>query len=157
MTEEKRKKMMNNSNNDMNQMMPPSGISPFGMGGGFGMPVSPSPNPFAGGLQNMDIDAMMKDIDQKLKELDEEEKRQKEKLKNQNQSISNESPFKLAEENDLPELELPKEKPMEDKKETPEDVSKSDKPKVNIDVDSVIMNENVITDDEFFDDFFGDE
>ena len=32
-----------------------------------------------------------------------------------------------------------------------------EKPKVNIDVDSVIVNENVITDDEFFDDFFGDD
>ena len=32
-----------------------------------------------------------------------------------------------------------------------------DKPKINIDVDSVIVNDNVITDDEFFDDFFGEE
>ncbi len=32
-----------------------------------------------------------------------------------------------------------------------------EKPKVNIDVDSVIVNENVITDDEFFDDFFNDD
>ena len=34
---------------------------------------------------------------------------------------------------------------------------KKEAPKVNIDVDSVIMNENVITDDEFFDDFFGED
>ena len=31
------------------------------------------------------------------------------------------------------------------------------KPKINIDVDSVIVNDNIITDDEFFDDFFSDE
>jgi len=32
-----------------------------------------------------------------------------------------------------------------------------EKPKVNVDVDSVIMDESIITDDEFFDDFFMDE
>ena len=32
----------------------------------------------------------------------------------------------------------------------------SKKPIVNIDADSVVVNENVITDDEFFDDFFTD-
>ena len=31
-----------------------------------------------------------------------------------------------------------------------------EKPKINVDVDSIIVNQNV-TDDEFFDDFFGDE
>ena len=31
------------------------------------------------------------------------------------------------------------------------------KPKINVDVDSVIVNDNVISDDEFFDDFFGDD
>ena len=34
---------------------------------------------------------------------------------------------------------------------------KEEKPKVNVDNESEIVNENVITDDEFFDDFFGDE
>ena len=31
------------------------------------------------------------------------------------------------------------------------------KPVVNIDADSVVVNENVITDDEFFDDFFSED
>ena len=31
------------------------------------------------------------------------------------------------------------------------------KPKINVDADSIIVNENIITDDEFFDDFFSDE
>ena len=31
------------------------------------------------------------------------------------------------------------------------------KPKINVDVDSVIVKDNIITDDEFFDDFFGDD
>ena len=173
-TEEKRKRMMNNSNNDVGSMMEPGGmggISPFGMGSGFGMPNipvgnpinplnTPSSNPFASGLQNMDIDAMMKDIDQKLKELDEEEKKQKEKLKKQ-EPKSNDKQLESLEKTELPELKnnSPKEKNNTngDEKEKIDENQKSDKPKVNIDVDSVIMNENVITDDEFFDDFFGDE
>ncbi len=31
-----------------------------------------------------------------------------------------------------------------------------DKPKINVDADSIIVNENVVTDDEFFDDFFNE-
>ena len=34
--------------------------------------------------------------------------------------------------------------------------SEIEKPKINVDADSIIVNENVITDDEFFDDFFGE-
>ena len=162
-TEEKKKKMMENPS-----AMP---SSPFGMpnmsgmaspfGGLGGFPAFndnkelPS-NPFAidrnesnktqkpsqfnqsySNLSDLDIDAMMKDIDAKLKELDEEEKRQKDALKAQNKELVD----------SLDEI-----KP--DKEEKSKDIVK---PKVNVDVDSVIVNENVITDDEFFDDFFGDE
>ena len=35
-------------------------------------------------------------------------------------------------------------------------VEEENKPKINVDADSIIVNENVITDDEFFDDFFGE-
>ena len=31
-----------------------------------------------------------------------------------------------------------------------------EKPKINVDTDSIIVNDNIITDDEFFDDFFGE-
>ena len=34
---------------------------------------------------------------------------------------------------------------------------KDEKPKINVDVDSVIMDESLVTDDEFFDDFFTDD
>ena len=54
---------------------------------------------------------------------------------------------------DVETLDMPKEKEVKEEKEE----KKKDAPKVNIDVDSVIMNENVITDDEFFDDFFGED
>ena len=43
------------------------------------------------------------------------------------------------------------------KEETSVKNSDEDKPKVNVDVDSIIVNDNVISDDEFFDDFFGDD
>ena len=34
--------------------------------------------------------------------------------------------------------------------------SNIDKPKINVDADSIVVNENVVTDDEFFDDFFNE-
>ena len=141
---------------------------------------NPSPNPFGGPspLNNMDIDAMMKDIDQKLKELDEEEARQKELLnKKENEQKELEIPksvekaFNLYDEDAKKEVDT--ELNVEEKttaKENVEDVKpdisdtskveeikEESKPIINIDADSIIVNENVITDDEFFDDFFGDE
>ena len=183
-TEAKRKQMMESGPTQGFGGMPAP--NPFGMGsspfgpsgfGGFGgdsmlnSPVSrPSmnPNPFAGSSiggpvggplgGGMSIDDMMKDIDRKLKELDEEEKKQKEKLKQQNKELmeGNIKPNPLLEENISNMLSL------DDDDDDDEDEEKiveepTQKPKVNIDVDSVIVNENVITDDEFFDDFFSDD
>ncbi len=183
-TDAKRKKMMGTNagmpGNDMmpsfmSQGMPPMG--PMGMNDNMAMPQS---NPFVGSLNNVDIDAMMRDIDQKLKELDEEEKRQKEKLNEkdkeikdiskQTRDISADIDELLADKEDTQEIPViqinnnvvkPKEVVVEEKpKETIKPVEKTeplDKPKLNIDTDSVIVNENVITDDEFFDDFFGED
>lgn len=149
-TEEKSKKMMNTTpNNNVTRPIEPK--NPFAMNnnqlGGtvpnLGVnPYNPNPtqNTMNNGYQGMDIDAMMKDIDQKLKELDEEERKQKEKLKEENR--------KLLDSN---KVEIPN---VENKVEMKEENDNLDKPKINIDVDSVIVNENVITDDEFFDDFF---
>jgi len=142
-------------------------------------------NPFAGNspLGNMDIDAMMKDIDKKLKELDEEEARQKEMLEKQKSESKPEvevpkeleQPLNLFEEK---ELEVKASEPVsnnvaptintesnvEELDFVPPSVAtnaminqEENKPIVNIDADSIIVNENVISDDEFFDDFFGDE
>ena len=169
-TEEKRKKMMNNSN-DMNGITPspmPNVIdNPFSMHNRpTSMPeknMNQPVNPFAGGLPNMDIDAMMRDIDQKLKELDEEEKRQKEKLKEKSKILIeepvkeelkiNQPSFFDETKNDI--IQEKDENRVEEKLIEPEKTQ--EKPKINIDVDSVIVNENVITDDEFFDDFFGED
>jgi len=163
-TEEKRKKTMNGPDGMSMPGMPGmSGMSNMGGMGGMGFPREatnpfamnneprPMNNPFGGGFQNMDIDAMMKDIDRKLKELDEEEKRQKEKLKEQNRQLMGENTKQEAVIE--PVVEIEKEIPKDEKEEE----KVVEKPKINIDVDSVIVNENVITDDEFFDDFFGDD
>ena len=147
-TEEKRKKMMNSSEGNMPNMgFPKETLNPLSMHNPRPMnSMNPMDsmsgmNPFAGGLQGMDIDAMMRDIDKKLKELDEEEKREKEKLKEQNKKLMDGILKKEPTENSL----------------LKENEKQVEKPKINIDVDSVIVNENVITDDEFFDDFFGDD
>lgn len=147
--DERSKKMAQNNDFELNNnpfkpmdMSRPS-FSPFGP-----MPGS-SPtgnnNPFGGGLGSMDIDSIMKDLDEKFKELDRQE-----------------------EKNKANELELPKisEETKEDVK--PKDVSlleiktdgKTEKevnPVIKVDSDSKVIADNVVSDDEFFDDFFGDE
>lgn len=147
--DERSKKMAQNNDFALNNnpfkpmdMSRPS-FSPFGP-----MPGS-SPtgnnNPFGGGLGSMDIDSIMKDLDEKFKELDRQE-----------------------EKNKANELELPKisEETKEDVK--PKDVSlleiktdgKTEKevnPVIKVDSDSKVIADNVVSDDEFFDDFFGDE
>lgn len=164
-----------NSNSFMGGM--PSTDAPFGN----------MPNPFLkdGPMTNEDIDRMIADIDKKLKELDEEEARQKEEMeKAKKQTEEKQEPKKeegvldkkalnpfdssMFDDEDLELEEVPKNKTKKvekntsrkpkkkGKKESKEDAL-PDAPKINIDVDSVIVNDNVITDDEFFDDFFGDE
>ncbi|MBO5095450.1 MAG: type IV secretory system conjugative DNA transfer family protein [Bacilli bacterium] len=141
-------------------------------------------SPFGAPKQNMDIDAMMRDIDRKIKELEEEEAREKaEKEKQKNAEDEKSSSTLVSKEKTEPEvsvstnlepktLEEPKvnisqEKANETKKESVSPalevesldvppVENKNKPIVNIDADSVVVNENVITDDEFFDDFFTD-
>ena len=147
--DERSKKMAQNNdfalnNNPFKPMdMSSPAFSPFGP-----MPGS-SPtgnnNPFGGGLGNMDIDSIMKDLDEKFKELDRQEEKNK------------------ANELDLPKIS---EEAKEDVK--PNDVSlleiknddKTEKevnPVIKVDSDSKVIADNVVSDDEFFDDFFGDE
>ena len=156
---------------------PFSGGNPFGGGSPFGGPSSnpfggtPGSNPMGGGspLSNMDIDAMMKDIDRKLKELDEEEARQKELLENNKVETNDKidmpkplpKPVNIFEEEPVKPDAITVDESVKEEKEKsvvePIKTNTESKPIVNIDADSIIVNENVITDDEFFDDFFGDE
>lgn len=153
-SEEKRRKMMEAGEEEGSMANPfgggMMGPSPFG---GFGS--SPMPNPFKPNpMGDIDIDKVMADIDKRLKELDEEEEREKKALeekKKENEVKNDELPKK--EEKIEKQEEIKKEKIT--KKEMAEEV-KDNKPKINVDVDSVIVNDNIITDDEFFDDFFGD-
>ena len=135
-TEEKKKQMMNGEG--------PVPTNPFSMASG---PFVQRQNPMT---QN--IDKMMEDIERRLKEMDEEEKKQKEIEKKKVESLT--API-VEEVKEIPKEEevLNVEPPI---KKDAEPLS-TDKPKVNVDVDSIIVNENVITDDEFFDDFFGDD
>ena len=137
-SEAKQKKMMEQvgqgqgQNNSFNPFA--SSSSPFDnhlMANPFSTPLNdPLMSKPMSSLTNDEIDKMIADIDKKLKELDEEEKKEKEKA---------------ASHVDLPKLE-------DNKKEI-----KEEKPKINVDADSIVMNDNVITDDEFFDDFFHEE
>ncbi len=133
--------------------------------------AKPNPSPFSNdplfnkpmsSLSDMDIDQMMKDIDRRLKELDEEEERQKQAMNlanneppkpTQAKETINGSPIKSIEENNTIAEEIKEEEPIA-KEEKLTANSKEDKPKINVDADSIIVNDNVITDDEFFDDFF---
>ncbi len=126
----------------------PFASNPFGPSTGASNPFAPKPsapnqgmnNPFAPSpsgpnqdnkpLGNIDIDEMMKDIDRKLKELDEQEKLEKEKL--EKERLEKEEKAKAAQAEELLE----------------------EKPTVNVDVDSKIVADKVVSDDEFFDDFF---
>lgn len=181
-SEEKRKKMMEDVNNPNSGMPMSGGFNPFSsgmpspsgpMGGGMNPFGNPMPNPFAGNnnpfggslpgmnpsnLTNDEIDKMIADIDKKLKELDEEEARQKEQMnqnKTEDPSFTNISQTAMPFE---PDHNITSSPVNENNPKKEEAVSKKEeKPKINIDADSIIMEDNVITDDEFFDDFFGDD
>ena len=136
-SEAKRKQMMdNNANsepfNPFMGSMPSMPFNPFG-----GMPVNNSMpmNRPGSNLTSEEIDKMIADIDKKLAELDEEEAKEKEKL-----ASKDEEKKPIVKEEKIVE---PKEKEEE-------------KPTINVDTDSIIMNDDAITDDEFFDDFFNE-
>ena len=164
-SEEKRKQMLENPlENGMGLPgigmtgMPPMhpGFSPFGGENPFAKDENPfkSPNPFLKDtpLSNDDIDKMIAEIDKKLKELDEEEEKEKK------QEVKKETKPKAKIEvpkSKIEEVTTPSKKVEKKKTSKPKEITKE--PKINIDVDSVIVNDNIITDDEFFDDFFSDD
>ena len=127
-TDKKKEQMMNG---EQNRDMP---SNPFSMGMN---PFMSRPNP----MSSADMDKMISDIEKKIKEIDEEEARKKKEVSAKVEKVEEEvKPVNKEEE----EIELPK-------------TTNDDKPKINVDVDSIIVNDNVISDDEFFDDFFGDD
>ena len=178
-SEEKRKRMLEDmEKNKDNPQTPGLGFSgmdnPMSSSNPFLKSMGNAPNPFANPLSgnplasnpfmknapmtNEEIDKMIADIDKKLKELDEEEARQKELEKQQTSKVENEvKQINSANKMITEEPKIKIENKKQSKEETKVEDKIPDKPKINIDVDSVIVNDNVITDDEFFDDFFTDD
>lgn len=158
----------------------PAGMpAPGGMGMGMPNPFGDNFNPFGGMPANnnnkpgmpgpIDIDTMMKDIEKRIQEIEEEERKEEEaKKKAQAASITapeikEEQPTTIKEFNDdLTPINIYNESEVKTEVKPIEPVAKPEpkqpeKPIINVDSDSVIVNENVVTDDEFFDDFFGDD
>ena len=173
-SEEKRKQMMENvsnggqTENSFNPFMPNSmgGMNNPFFGGMNSMGGAGMRNPMVSGplgmgnsqkplssLTNDEIDKMIADIDKKLKELDEEEAKEKARLA---EKKSLELPKRDETLNSTTSsVETPVSKVEEVRKDTP--ITSEERPKINVDADSIVMNDNMITDDEFFDDFFGDD
>ena len=178
-----------------NPFAPPTSASPMAQSVPGTNPFAPPPaNPFAGGLENLDLDAMMRDIDKKIAELDAEEARQKELLAQKQKEAKVEPTVDIPKPEVAPvaemqaqtekpvppvaiadvtsAIEAPKPavsiadqltqsvvqpEPLKVEVAQPIENKEIEKPKVNVDRESVIVNENLVSDDEFFDDFFGDD
>lgn len=148
--EQRNKKMAEEGNNFQNNnpfrpMDMGMGFSPFSQG--MGMPNFGSA-PSRPSISDMDIDSMLKDLDEKFKELDRQEAMKKE--------AKEEQPVKK--DDLLPEVDKIPEKHEEKQLEIvePEEVLPAS-PVINVDKDSKVIDDSVVSDDEFFDDFFGDE
>lgn len=117
---------------------------------------------------NINIDDLVKKLDEKIAELEAEEAAEKENQNKSEQKIIDaelESETntelenkidnfkeKVKESADISELKTNKDKEAKEKEKQKE----IEKPKINVDADSIIVDDNVI-DDEFFDDFFGED
>lgn len=155
-TEEKKKQMMNGD-------IPQTFNNPFSMANNpfMNRPERPQ-NPMGMGMgMPQNVDKMIADIEKRIKEIDEEEERRKKQKEENNKSDNLTTklpnvPLNEADSNVVNTTTTPNrffnDNFREEKSETLDE-----KPKVNVDVDSIIVNENVISDDEFFDDFFGDD
>ncbi len=99
---------------------------------------------------NVNVDDLIKKIDARIAELEKEEE------------LAKASPFAETTEKPVIEENSSNDENVSDflefAKAINDDIIKDEetKPKINIDADSIIVDEN-ITDDEFFDDFFGDD
>lgn len=101
----------------------------------------------------VDVDDLVKRIDAKIAELEEEEKKEKEA--NKLNSRRNEENSQVSNKNSVLSDDLINKKLIDDEKELKEQ-PKIEKPNINIDEESIVVNDNII-DDDFFDDFFDDE
>ncbi len=167
--EKKKEKTLQGLGNNISDMpgmgAMPMGANPF-MGFNPMMSMGDGPGPSANPLAGIDIDQMMRDIDKKIAELDAEEARKKKELED-----SKKTSKELFDDIDIldnvqttnnsvkdAKFELPsKDNIKPQKEEVIETMTDVPKPKVNVDADSIVVDENYISDDEFFDDFFSDD
>ena len=145
-------------------------------------PQNPFGNAGNGTQQNnkmpSELDNLMKKIDAQIAALEEEERLEKERMSKANQN--KEAQFKEVNKNEVKPVENnisntitpntlgstvnninqnPSSTPSMNSSQTNNQVvlNNNQNTKVNIDEDSIVVDENVVSDDEFFDDFFGDD
>ncbi len=125
-----------------------------------------------------DIDAMIKDIDAKIAEIEKEEaekKKQMADLRQKQQPINNLKENNVSNSMSSNRVVNPNVNKIDNFKQSVPDFTSSinnviknseevktgainnNHPKINIDTDSKIVDEHIVSDDEFFDDFFGDD
>jgi len=132
-------------------------------------PMFDSPNPFMGasspfmskddmfgaGDKPIDIDELVKNIDAQIAKLEKEEEEERKRQEAQKREVQNPIPNPSSLETfDYNNVEIPQikvENPVPSF--TPENIER----KISVDDTSVVLDNNVVTDDQFFDDFFGDE
>ena len=128
-----------------------------------------TPNPFMGGgeVTSKDIDDMVKEIEKKLQALDEEEKKENE-LKKQSENITEDKPVIKPIVEKKPSEDIDEIIKKLEKTEVPEnndepdgftqEINLKDEPNtmLNVDKDSEVINNSVIDDDDYLDDFFDD-
>ena len=108
---------------------------------------------FGGNSAPVNVDELIKNIDKKIAELEEEERRKSNESSesgNISEVINDDNVSKVVESEDAEQKIKDEEEKYKREKEILE------KPNINVDESSIVINDNVI-DDDFFDDFFDDE
>ena len=126
------------------------------------------PNPFQNNGE-IDVDELLKKIDAKIAELEEEERLEKEKNTKSDKKEMDNKPKETIEEFKLPENNTDKTNDNIEQfsfnnnvPKTFDEIMKNNATTKNDNAEpkkeeNIVMNDNKITDDQFFDDFFGDE
>ena len=127
-----------------------------------------SENPFQNNGE-IDVDELLKKIDAKIAELEEEERLEKEKNNKSDKKEIDNKPKETIEEFKLPENNTDKTNDNIEQfsfnnnvPKTFDEIMKNNSTTKSDNVESkkeekIVMNDNNVTDDQFFDDFFGDE
>ena len=111
-------------------------------------------NSYNNAKPSINVDDLVKRIDAKIAELEEEEKRENELKQNDLNLHKTENSGKIVANTNLFDKEIDK-KLIDDEKKL-EEHPKIEKPNINVDEESIVIDDNII-DDDFFDDFFDDE